>query len=265
MNCLKIIIRQDLLMKEYKEELKKFSANSDKEKGHHKSSVTKLLNSSISSKSSRRKSQLNKLSKNGIMLYEEELSNQIKIEKNKFKYRLMFLQSFILRYYNTILECFNNTYNAMDDWIIMSVRSQNNSLNEFVSYLKRILSKSKKKASLEDFEFDTFDIYRRYKIDVSLIFDKFNLNFIFNLKKKNINKNEIILINENDMPYLDKYVYNINDLMNIYNYLKKLGTEGCEYLVQYEIVKEILLHQYFSKKKYGDLYGINNNNNNNTS
>ena len=105
-----------------------------------------------------------------------------------------------------------------------------------------------------------------------------NLNSIVNLKNKkedNKNKdknkdeekkdkieNEIILINENDMPYIDKYIYNIYDLMYIYNYLKGFGTEGCEYLVKYEIVQEILVHHYFSKKKYGDLSNINNLNNN---
>ena len=66
------------------------------------------------------------------------------------------------------------------------------------------------------------------------------------------------------MSYLDKYIYNINDLMYIYNYLKTFGTEGCEYLVKYEIVKEILIHQYFSKKKYGDLSNINKISNNNS-
>ena len=96
----------------------------------------------------------------------------------------MFLKNFILKYYNIIIECFNNTYNAMDDWIIMSVRSQNNILNEFTFYLKKLLTKSDKNASLEDFEFDTFDIYKRYKIDISFIFEKMNLNSIVNLKKK---------------------------------------------------------------------------------
>ena len=266
MNSLKIIIRQDLLMKQYKEKLKSFTPNNEKEiKSHHKNSINKLLNSSISSRSSHRKSKLNKISKNGFILYEEEFTNQIKIEKQKFKYRLMFLRYFIIKYYNTLIECFNSTYNAMDDWIIMSVRSQNNSLNEFVSYLKKLLSKSNKKASLEDFEFDNFDIYKRFKIDISFIFDKMNLNSIVNLKnKKNKTKNEILLINENDMSYLDKYIYNINDLMYIYNYLKTFGTEGCEYLVKYEIVKEILIHQYFSKKKYGDLSNINKISNNNS-
>ena len=276
MNSLKIIIRQDLLMKQYKEKIKNFNPMNEKEL--KKGNVNKLLNSSISSKSSHRKSKIHKLSKNGFLLYEEELNQQIKAEKSKFKYRLMFLKNFILKYYNIVIECFNNTYNAMDDWIIMSVRSQNNSLNEFTSYLKKILNKSDKISSLEDFEFDTFDIYKRYKIDISFIFEKLNLNSIVNLKKKKDkdkdkdkdrdkdkdkeNKNEIILINENDMSYIDKFVYNINDLMYIYNYLKTFGTEGCEYLVKYEIVQEILIHHYFSKKKYGDLSNINNTNNN---
>ena len=153
MNSLKIIIRQDLLMKKYKDKVKNFNPNSEKEIKNNK---IKLLNTSSSSKSSRRKSRLNKLSKNGIILFEEELSNQIKCEKQKFKYRLMFLKYFISKYYYIIINCYNDTFNAMDDWIIMSVRSQNNSLNEFIFYLKKALTKTKKIVSLEDFEFDNF-------------------------------------------------------------------------------------------------------------
>ena len=61
------------------------------------------------------------------------------------------------------------------------------------------------------------------------------------------------------MSYEDQFVYNIYDLLYIYNYLKTFGTKGCEYLIKYEIVKEILIHRYFSRKKYGDLSNINNN------
>ena len=260
MNSLKIIIRQDLLMKQYKEKIKNFNPNNEKE---IKNSKIKLLNTSTSSKSSRRKSRLNKLSKNGIMFYEEELSYQIKCEKQKFKYRLMFLKYFIPKYNDIIINCYNDTFNAMDDWIIMSVRSQNNSLNEFIFYLKKALTKTKKKVSLEDFEFDNFDIYRRYKIDICSIFEKMNLNSIVNLNNRKLN--EIALINENDMSYEEQFVYNIYDVVYIYNYLKTFGTKGCEYLIKYEIVKEILIHRYFSRKKYGDLSNINNNFNKNNS
>ena len=260
MNSLKIIIRQDLLMKQYKEKIKNFNPNNEKE---IKSTKIKSLNTSISSKSSRRKSRLNKLSKNGIIFYEEELSIQIRCEKQKFKYRLMFLKYFISKYYYIIINCYNDTFNAMDDWIIMSVRSQNNSLNEFIFYLKKALTKTKKKVSLEDFEFDNFDIYRRYKIDILSIFEKMNLNSIVNLNNKKTN--EIVLINEDDMSYEEQFVYNIYDLLYIYNYLKTFGTKGCEYLIKYEIVKEILIHHFFSRKKYGDLSNINKNLNKNNS
>jgi hypothetical protein len=148
MNSLKIIIRQDLLMKQYKEKIKNFNPNNEKEIKNNK---IKLLNTSNSTKSSRRKSRLNKLSKNGIILYEEELSYQIKCEKQKFKYRLMFLKYFIPKYYYIIINCYNETFNAMDDWIIMSVRSQNNSLNEFIFYLKKALTKTKKKSIFRRF------------------------------------------------------------------------------------------------------------------
>ena len=264
MNSLKIIIRQDLLMKQYKEKIKNYNPNNEKEVRNHKNNVNKLVNSSISSRTSRRKSNLIKMGKGGIVLFHEELSNQIRIEKQKFKYRLMFLKYFTIKYYNMIIESFNNTFNAMDDWIIMSVRAQNNSLNEFIFYLRKSLSKTNKKVSLEDFEFDNFDIYRRYKVDISFIYEKMNLNSIVDLKIKKKKKDEIILINENDMLYEDQFVYNIFDLMYIYNYLKTFGTEGCEYLVKYEIVKEILIHHFFSRKKYGDLSNINNLNNSNS-
>lgn len=90
-----------------------------------------------------------------------------------------------------------------------------------------------------------------------------NFNSIVNLNNRKTN--EIALINENDMSYEAQFVYNIYDLVYIYNYLKTFGTKGCEYLIKYEIVKEILIHRYFSRKKYGDLSNINNNLNKNNS
>jgi len=39
------------------------------------------------------------LSRNGFILYEEELSNQIRTEKQKFKYRLMFLKYYLVHYF----------------------------------------------------------------------------------------------------------------------------------------------------------------------
>ena len=245
-NSLKIIIRQDLLMKQYKEKIKSYNPLENSKL--NKSSVNKL-NASIITTSSTKKIRM----KNAKIGYEEEFSHQIQIEKNKFKYRLMFLKSYIIKYFNIIIECFNSTYNSMDDWIIMSVRNQNNTLNEFSNYLRKVMKKQNQKVDLDSFEFDYFDNYRRYKIDVSSILDKMNLNSYINLKQPENQKGpskDLILLNISDMPYIDKFIYNINDLMQIYSYLKSFGNEGCDYLIKYETVKEILIHKFFAKRKY---------------
>ena len=159
-------------MKPYKEKLKNHNILDNSKT--IKSSANKLNTSIVSTTSTK------KVRKAPKIIYEEEFSNQIQIEKNKFKYRMMFLKNYIIKYLNIIIECFNSTYNSMDDWIIMSVRNQNNTLNELSEYLKKIMNKENTKAILDDFEFDTFDIYNRYKIDVSSILDKMNLNSFIN-------------------------------------------------------------------------------------
>ena len=254
MNALKIIIAQDILMKQYKEKIK---IHNSQDNVKTKISTNKL-NSSIISSTSKKGRMKNKA------LFDEEFSNQIKIEKDKFKYRLMFLKYFIIKYFKIIIECFNTTYNTMDDWIIISVRKQNESLNNFVNYLRKILNKNKnnKKIDLDDFEFDNFDVYRKHKVDISSILDKMKLTTYISSNKPLANKEEktqLILSNINDMSYSDKFVYNINDLIQIYNYLKSFGIEGCEYLIKYETVKEILIHKFFSKRKYVFQPNANNN------
>ena len=280
-NSLKIIIRQDKVFKKYIDKIKSYTKKNEKEfrssvkMGNNTSSLSnegtkKNFNSTISSRSTNKK-KFNKKSKANELidniLY-EEIMNQIIKEKRKFKYRLMFLKYYGIRYNEIINECYNETYNTMDDLIIMSVRSQNNTLNEFINYLKRALNNFNQRISLDDFEFDSYDIYRRYKVDVSNLYDKMKFNVVFNIDKIKIgehiedenakNNENKIFISEEEMSYIQLYIYNLNDLMYIYNYIKTFGAETCNYLVKYDIVKEILIHQYFTKKKYG-IYNKNDN------
>ena len=285
MNSLKIIIRQDKVFKKYIDKIKSYTKKNEKDfrssvkMGNNSSSLSiegtkKNFNSTISSRSTHKK-KFNKKSKANELidniLY-EEIKNQIIKEKRKFKYRLMFLKYYAIRYNEVINECYNETYNTMDDLIIMSVRSQNNTLNEFINYLKRTLNNFSQRISLDNFEFDSYDIYRRYKVDVSNVYDKMKFNVVFNVDKielgehnedenAKINENKIF-ISEEEMSYIQLYVYNLNDLMYIYNYIKTYGAQTCNFLVKYNIVKEILIHQYFTKKKYG-IYSKNDNDDNN--
>ena len=182
----------------------------------------------------------------------------------------MFLKYYGTRYINIINECYTETYNAMDDLIIMSVRSQNNTLNEFMSYLYKSLNNFYSEISLDNFEFDSFDIYRRYKVDLNILYEKMKYNYIFNVDKIEVGEKKDeenkktkykTIISEDEMSYTQLFAYNLNDLMNIYNYMKLFGANTCNFYLKYDYVKEILIHQYFTKKKYGSFDDNNNNKN----
>ena len=285
MNSLKIIIREDEIIKKYVDKIKDKFENNERDSKMNVKIISnnntmnmeinsKKYNSSISIRSLPKKKLVKKTKTMEFMadniLY-EEIKNQLINEKRKFKYRLMFLKYYALRYIDIINECYNETYNAMDDLIIMSVRSQNNTLNEFMNYLIKSLNNFYYKISLDNFEFDSYDIYRRYKVDVNFVYEKMKYNAIFNTdkiiigNKKDDENNKInnkTIINEEEMSYVQLFAYNLNDLMYIYNYIKSFGANTCNFLVKYDIVKEILIHQYFTKKKYGE-YDNNKNENNN--
>ena len=284
MNVLKIIIREDELIKEYmqiikdniiiyyrerKPSVKMLTNNSSIEGSPRKKASTTNYNiRSIQRKKMMKKNKANEMIDN--VTY-EDIINQINNEKRKLKYRLMFLKYYTIRYSNIINECYNETYNAMDDLIIMSVRNQNNTLNEFMNYLTKALNNFMPDISLDDFEFDSYDIYRRYKKDINSLYDKMKFNAIYNIDRFQIgilndDKKKIgneVIVSEEEMPYVQLYAYNLNDLIYIYYYIKTFGVETCNFLVKYDIVKEILLHQYFTKKKYGVYDNKNDNNNNN--
>ena len=287
MNSLKIIIREDVIIKQYIDKIKDNFQIIEKEfkpnvKLLSNTSILTMegnskrgMNSIVSARTLQKKKNMKKTKTSDFMvdniLY-EDIMNQLINEKRKFKYRLMFLKHYAIRYSGIINECYNETYSAMDDLIIMSVRSQNNTLNEFMNYLNKSLNNFVSEISLDNFEFDSYDIYRRYKVDIGIVYDKMKFNAIFNIDRIKIGNNKEekkkldneALINEEDLSYIQLFAYNLNDLMYIYYYIKTFGAETCNFLVKYDIVKEVLVHQYFTKKKYGIFENKNDNNNNNS-
>ena len=268
MNSLKIIIRQDDLSNDFIEKIKNYIKR-EKDKYISRNISTKLvgsesnkkkLNASLSSRSVSKKVVLKKTNsievQNDISLNYEELKNQIIKEKRKLKYRLIFLKYYSLRYIKIIKDCYNETYNTLDDLIIMSVKFQNDTLNEFTKYLKKSLNYFNKKINSNDFEFDTFDIFYRYKKDIANLYRKYNQNFIYNADgiKLDSEKREIKnkdYITEEEMSYTQLFEYNLKDLMSIYHYIKLYGVDTCNFFVKYNIVNEILIKHYFNNKKYG--------------
>ena len=276
MNTLKIIIRQDKLNNKYIDKIKSYLNKGDK---NYKPSISKeqssknkkvsissfsfpVNNSVITSKSSFHKKKLktigNYLLNNmeGFSL-EEILKNHLLEEKDNIKYRLMYLQYFILRYIQTIEDCYNKIFNNMDEWIIMNMETQNIKLNEFINYLKRALNKKFDEISLKGREFDYNDKYVKNKKAVLPIYKNLypnkimNLNIIFS-KGDDFQKN---LIKLSDLNFIQQYIYNINDLILLYQSVKDFGLQTCEFFVKYEIVKEILMNYIINQKEYFLFYG----------
>ena len=267
MNAFKIVIRQDELTQNFIEKIKN-SFKHDKDRTNNKNTTNRLnnseetskkLNNSISSRStSKRKLKKTTSSKdfqNDIVLSYEELKNQIIKEKRKLKYRLMFLKNYSLKYTKVIKNCFDELYNRLDELIILSVRLQNNSLNNFINYLKKEMKYFNKNIDINAFEFDTFDNFKKHKLNVLDLYKSHKKLFLFNSDQIKVIENNKPKLNEyiteEEMNYVQLYVYNIKDLMNIYNHIKLFGVDTCNYFVKYEIVNEILVMKYFNNKKYG--------------
>ena len=267
MNSMKMMIRQDELSSNYIEKIKNVFKH-ERDRANNKNVTSKLssldvssrkLNNSLTSRTLTKRIVFKKTSsvdfQNDVNLNYEELKIQITKEKRKLKYRLMYLKYFSLRYVNIINDCYDKTYNTLDELIIMSVRLQNNTLNNFINYLRKSLIYFDKKLNSNIFEFDTYEEFKRHKIDIKNLYLKHNKNFIFNADQINNSEDKEIktkdFITEKEMTYNQLFAYNLNDLLNIYNYIKTFAVDTCDFFVKYDIVYEILIEQYFNNKKYG--------------
>jgi hypothetical protein len=285
MNSLKIIIRQDKLNIKYINKIKSYLNKTDKNiykpanskdtkeisTKNKKSNISSFSfpnnNSVVTSKSSIHKKKGKNLgntilNNNEGLSIEDILKNQLNEEKNNIKYRLMYLQYFILRYINVINECYNTIFNNMDSWIIMNMDTQNNKLNEFINYLKRALNKNFDEITQKGREFDFNDKYVKNKKVVLPIYKRLYPDNIINLSKPFSKgddfKNNLIKLN--DINLVQQYVYNINDLMTLYLTIKEFSLQTCEYYVKYEIVKEIFMNYVINQKEYSLFYDDNNKN-----
>ena len=285
-NAIKIIIRQEKLNENYIEKIKSVTNKGDKDnKSNNKNTNSKDLSSkynkkggntnmsmsnnnnhstSTSKPTAPRKKSKKLLNKTEDLSMEEILNKNLTQEKNNIKYRLMYLNCFIKKYVLLINNCFDSVYSSMDDWIIMNLDTQNNKLNEFITYLKRALDKNIESISMEGREFDYNDKYFKNKKYVLPLYKSFypeeiiNLNIKFNYGNNFVNN----LIKLNKLNLVQQYVYNINDLIDLYHTIKEYGIQTCDYYVKYEIVKNIFINKVIGEKEkeFFLFYGNNNKN-----
>ena len=241
-NILKIIIKEDEFIKVNQEKITN-SINKHLTNEQITFSQTKKVKSTFRKK-------IGGISISEITGFNEEINEIINKEKNRLKYRIMFLKYFSIKYINIINNCFNETFVEMDKWITLNIRGQNKILNEFISYLIRSLNNNNENITLKNRDFDGNIITDDYKKDLSNIYDKIYTKEILDIY--NIS-NEYKLINLENLSYTQLFSYNLNDLLNIYNVLKELGSYPYPYIIKYNLVYELFIKKYLIQKHFNIL------------
>ena len=188
--------------------------------------------------------QNNQINKEKNVLSEEIFKNIITNEKNNFKYRLIFIKDFAIKYMVIISKTSLKIFNNSDDWIIKSVHKENEIQNEVINLLKNKLQNMEKideDLDIDTIEMDSFEriIEDTEKNDTKIndtvkirpidntsvisnaMYNKVNVDFLindnfFDIKLEQIHKNENKKNNENTK------IKDNNNKQNIYDYINDI-------------------------------------------
>ena len=193
-NCHKLLFDYDKTMialnKKYKEE---YNTNTNVLLNRNKKKI----------KSFRRKNTIkSEISENkNCINYEQEMKTALLNEKIKYKIKILFLKNFAEKNLIEIYDLGQNTFNKLDKFIVESVKSQNDAMNELVLKIKNNINEGVYKLNIKDIELDIFDIYEKNNSK----FTKFNLNYLYSIPEedKKINYNDLYMI------YLDIKAFEI--------------------------------------------------------
>jgi hypothetical protein len=100
------------------------------------------------------------LPKESYLGLEENLRKIIQNEKNKYKYKISFLRSFVFKYMIIIIQTSIKVFQQIDSWIIKSVTLQSDAQNEVIRKLKSILKEKRlinKEQDIDTIELDSFE------------------------------------------------------------------------------------------------------------
>ena len=232
---------------------------------------------------------------------EENIKKMFFNEKNKFKYRICFLRSFVSKYLIIIIQTSMKIFQNIDNWITKSVSLQSEAQDMVIHKLKQILEE-KRLIDLEkdifSIELDSFEpvtnitsnnhnneennleIYEKLNIDY-LINDNFiNIEVMENkdyIKDENeiyktifdINKYNIILpkdisLKNNDKTKLNKVIINNTEEDFYYDISKFMGLYNNikKFEVKKDIINETIFYEQFIKKNLFNKELFNQDNNN---
>ena len=177
---------------------------------------------------------------------EEELSLAINNEKIKYKIRILFLKNFAEKKLEEIYSIGQKTFNDLDKYIIDSVNSQNNAMNELILKIKNQMNEENYKLKIKDVELDIFDIYEKSNPN----FKEYNLDFLHLIPEED----KIIEYKELYNIYLELKNYEIqNNYVSLNNFFdivfkKYLFKEKSPAFMKYmEKIPFIYIYEFVNK------------------
>ena len=235
-----------------------------------------------SKKSAKKSVRLNPNSNNNSMLsgfgsnnqpIHEKILQIIQNEKDKYKYRILYLKYFSQKYITIISQTFQDIYNNLDQWIITSISLQNDALNSVVALFKSKLNNHQlinEEKDIDVIEMDEFekdgDNNEEIEGDISLkpidnssviggrVYNRLNIDYLIkdyfmDIKVEEINSNEnkiykMILPNEFEKKHLNEidFYFDLNKYNEIYLKTKKYEIEPN--IISKDLFYEIFLKQY---------------------
>lgn len=143
---------------------------------------------------------------------DEMVKNSIKSEIMKFKFRISMLCSYGIFNLKRIFSVSKKVFDTMDEWIIDSVKYQNDAMNEIIEHLRSVISKAKVHEISKTVEMD--DFHSKYQI--------INVNELL-LNEANIitRKNSDVTDNSFSANYFGFLVQAIKDLEIQHNIISK--------------------------------------------
>jgi hypothetical protein len=154
-NCFKLLIKYDEILKN----IDKISKSNAINNNSSESSLRK--NTKVHYKRYHESTFVDE--KREIFIYDEEMKNSIKAEKNKFKFRVTFIKFWAIKYFNNIRKITKMVYSKLDDWIISTIKAENDAMNNLINVFNNCIEKGMKIRN--DFEMDSFDFYKTKDIN----------------------------------------------------------------------------------------------------
>jgi len=211
---------------------------------------------------------------NSPQTFHEKLLQILQNEKNKYKYRVLYLKYFSKKYITIIFQTFQDIYNNLDQWIITNVSLQNDALNSVISVFKTKLQERQiidEKKDIDIIEMDEFeksdDNLEEKGDDIKLkpidnnsviggrVYNKLNIDYLIkdsfmDIKIEEISGNKgdkifkIILPDDLDHNQLKEndFYFDINKFNAIYLKVKKYEIEPN--IIGKDLFYEIFLKQY---------------------